>query len=222
MLAPLLLHLATADAYRSIDILGWKLQVEQALIDRDSKGWRAVEAELRTQLYRITRVVPDDRLAKLREVTIWIHTTSPETRCMAYHPGAQWLREHKMNPAMELGVEIGNAKAFVSWTYQQPWMVLHELAHAYHHRFADKGFDNPDILGVYKKAMDAKLYEKVVHWNSKDTKHYATTNQMEYFAEASEAYFGANDFYPFVRAELQRHDPEADALMIRIWGEPRR
>ena len=26
---------------------------------------------------------------------------------------------------------------------------------------------------------------------------------MEYFAEASEAFFGTNDFYPFVRAELR-------------------
>ena len=30
---------------------------------------------------------------------------------------------------------------------------------------------------------------------------------MEYFAEASEAYFGTNDFFPFVRIELRRHDP---------------
>lgn len=210
------------EPYRPLDIHGWKLQVERKLMDGDPKLWRAVEVELRTQLYRVTRVVADAPLAKLREVTIWIHSTSPETRCMAYHPGAAWLRDHRMNPDMEKDIEIGNAAAFISWTYQQPWIVLHELAHAYHDRFMYKGFDNADVLAVYKKAMDAKLYESVVHWDSKDTKHYATTNQMEYFAEASEAYFGANDFYPFVRAELKRHDPEADALMVRVWGETKR
>ena len=30
---------------------------------------------------------------------------------------------------------------------------------------------------------------------------------MEYFAELSEAYFGTNDFYPFVRGELQTTRP---------------
>jgi len=41
---------------------------------------------------------------------------------------------------------------------------------------------------------------------------------MEYFAESTEAFFGANDFYPFVRAELQRHDPAMDRLLLRFWG----
>ena len=42
---------------------------------------------------------------------------------------------------------------------------------------------------------------------------------MEYFAECSEAYFGTNDFYPFVRSELRRHDPDAAALLGRLWGD---
>jgi len=41
---------------------------------------------------------------------------------------------------------------------------------------------------------------------------------MEYFAEASESYFGVNDFYPFVRAELKEFDPAAYFLMEEIWG----
>jgi hypothetical protein len=41
---------------------------------------------------------------------------------------------------------------------------------------------------------------------------------MEYFAEATEAFFGTNDFYPFVRAELKRHDPAAYELMNELWG----
>lgn len=208
--------------YRTLNLYGWEARVERKLIDNNPKLWRSVEEELRNQLYRIVRVMPAEPLGKIQKVIIWIHETSPETKCMAYHPGAQWLRDHKMNPEMEEDIEIGNAAAFVSWTYQQPWMVLHELAHAYHHRFLEKGFEHPDVLAVFKKAMDAKLYEKVVHWNGGDTKHYATSNQMEYFAETSEAYFGQNDFYPFVRAELKRHDPDGDALMVRVWGEPKR
>jgi hypothetical protein len=44
------------------------------------------------------------------------------------------------------------------------------------------------------------------------------TNPMEYFAETSESFFGTNDFYPFVRVELQRHDPKMYELPRKLWG----
>jgi hypothetical protein len=49
-------------------------------------------------------------------------------------------------------------------------------------------------------------------------KHYGLSNHKEYFAESTEAYFGVNDFYPFVRAELNEHDPAMYALLEKIWG----
>lgn len=49
-------------------------------------------------------------------------------------------------------------------------------------------------------------------------KHYALNNSQEYFAETSEAYFGTNDFFPFVRAELKEHDPRGFGLMEKVWG----
>ena len=88
-------------------------------------------------------------------------------------------------------------------------MVLHELAHAYHHQFLEDGFDNPEVKAAYDRAMKSKLYQKVLRINGRDEKAYAATNPMEYFAEATEAFFGTNDFYPFVRSELKRHDPAA-------------
>ena len=45
------------------------------------------------------------------------------------------------------------------------------------------------------------------------------TNAMEYFAELTEAYFGVNDFYPFNRSELQRHDPEMAKLLSKVWNQ---
>lgn len=218
MLAAFIGAALLAPDYTVFSIEGWSVPVHrEALADREA--WLAARRELESQLYRVARVVPDVPLAKLRKVQIWVHRTSPETRCMAYHPGAQWLLEHKMNPAMEKHVEIGNLRAFVDWTYEQPWMVLHELAHAYHDRFMEKGFENPEVSAALKTAMDAKRYDSVLHWNGSDARHYAATNPMEYFAEATEAYFGQNDFYPFVRAELMRHDPEGYALMERAWGK---
>ena len=43
-------------------------------------------------------------------------------------------------------------------------------------------------------------------------------NHLEYFAEGTEAYFYRNDFYPFVRAELEQYDPMLHELLEDIWG----
>ena len=43
-------------------------------------------------------------------------------------------------------------------------------------------------------------------------------NPMEYFAEASEAFFTRNDFFPFTREELKKHDPEMFAVVAKLWG----
>lgn len=208
------------DPYTLETVAGWTFHVETALEEKSPALWREVRAEATRQLEEIVRRMPDVPLAKLQKVPIWVHRTSPETACMAYHPGAEWLSEHKMNPEMERGVEIGNAENFLSWTYEQPWMILHELAHAYHFRELPDSFDNLAVKSAYDAAMRAKRYESVRHWNGGMAKHYATTNPMEYFAETTEAYFGTNDFFPFVRAELMNADPDGYALMKEIWGEP--
>lgn len=215
------LHLITAD-YTLQTIEGWSVQVESALIANHKETWEGVQRELANQLYRITRVVPDEPLRKLRKVTIWVHWDDAGAPCMAYHPDAAWLREHKVNPAMERGVELANAKNFLSWTYEQPWMLLHELAHGYHHQFLDKGFENADVAEAWKRITASKKYESVLHWDGKNPKHYALNDPMEYFAETTEAYFGMNDFYPFVRSELMTFDPQSYELMRKIWGDPQK
>ena len=47
---------------------------------------------------------------------------------------------------------------------------------------------------------------------------YAMTTPQEYFAESSEAYFSRNDFFPFTRDELKKHDPEIFKLLEKLWG----
>ncbi len=206
--------------YTEIPLDGWTLEVEPALITDHPKLWEAVKEEADVQFKNINRVMPDAPLAELHNVTIWVHVTSPETKCMAYHPAAGWLADHKMDVQMAHGVEIGNAENFVSWTYEQPWMVLHELAHSYHFLHLPDAENNKDVKGAYDAAMAAHRYDNVRHWDGKMVKAYATTNQMEYFSECTEAYFGTNDFYPFVRGELESADPDGYALMVKIWGKP--
>lgn len=213
-----LLAVAALTGYYVESLEGWTLHVDRAVGATENRGaWRDARRELETQLRSIVRAVPAKPLEELRKVPIWVHNQGVWTQCMAYHPGADWLKEHGLNPQMAKGVEVGNIRTFLDWTRQQPWMVLHELAHAYHDRFLPDGFENADVKAVWKASVDAKRYDAVLHWDGKTVRHYATTNQQEFFAEATEAYFGTNDFYPFVRAELQTHDADAFALMRRVW-----
>ena len=57
-----------------------------------------------------------------------------------------------------------------------------------------------------------------LHINGQTVRHYALTSDQEYFAECSEAFFGTNDMYPFVRAELHQHDPAAFETLTKVWN----
>jgi dienelactone hydrolase len=96
-------------------------------------------------------------------------------------------------------------------------MILHELAHGMHDRLPDR-YDNETVLNAFRQAMQEKKYDHILRANGRQVKAYAATNQMEYFAETTEAFFGRNDFYPFVRAELKAHDPLMYKILKQVWG----
>lgn len=218
MVFPIILSAPAPWKYTRIEIQGWVVQV--GADELKDPLWPAVKAEMTDQLFRISRVVPDAPLGNLRTIVFWVHANDPATPCAAYHPGAEWLTQHGSDPQMAQGIEISNAKNFVSWTHEQPWMLLHELSHGFNAHFLPGGLENLQIKKVYDADMAAHLYERVMHYNGAMVKAYATTNAKEYFAECTEAYFGQNDFYPFVNAELQAYDPAGYQLMVDIWGMP--
>lgn len=206
------------ESYDVRTIEGWKVRVNQRLLRDEPELAAGVLALLQNHLYQATREVPAPALAKIRTVTLWVELDDPMVVAACYHPDAGWLRGHGLNPEKHRCVELGNARRYLEWAHQQPWLVLHELAHAYHHQFLPGGFENPEIVAAYKAAKEGKLYDSVLRNNGKTEAAYAMTNQMEYFAECSEAFFGTNDFYPFVRAELKAHDPQGFAALTHTWG----
>jgi hypothetical protein len=209
---------ATSEAYETQQIEGWTVLVNREFLRRRSALAERTLTLLRYQLYQIDRRLPRAAVGKLRKVRIWVEENEPNTPCMAYHPDVAWLKEHGVNPDKQGCVELANARNFLDWTLEQPWMVLHELSHAYHHQFLRDGFDNPLVKATYDRAMKSKIYAKVLRISGREEKAYAASNPMEYFAEATEAFFGTNDFYPFVRSELRRHDPGAFDLLVEQWG----
>ena len=196
--------------YETREIEGWQVLVNKGFLVGTARPGRSDARAARLP------ALPDHRawsrrrpLSKLKTIRIWVEENEPHHPCMTYHPDPKWLREHGMNPEKARCVELANARTFLDWTLEQPWMLLHELSHGYHHQFLEGGFENTRIKAAYDHAMKTSLYDRVLRSSGEEEKAYAATNPMEYFAEASEAYFGTNDFFPFVRIELRRHDPTA-------------
>lgn len=215
-----------ADAKKFYDpvdhnIEGWTIAVDPALLTKENAELKGkVFKALANHLQRVEYVMPEDRLARLKKVRIWLELNNPRLGAMQYHPGADWLKRLKHDPRLVKHVHIPRAKALLSrgtWL-KHPYVVLHELAHAYHDQVL--GFEDKGITDAWKSAKEKGIYEKVLLYTGrKDVRHYALTTHKEYFAESTEAYFGVNDFYPFVRAELKQHDPAMYEQMVKIWGK---
>ena len=203
------------DRYVAHDLRGWTVLVNPEIAAQDPALETAVLELMDHQLYGITRVLPPKALEWLRGVEIWIELDMHKTDCMCYHPSREWLEPNGYNPDKEGTVEVGDARAFLEWTRGQPWMVLHELAHAYHHQVF--GFDHQPIADAHRRMLESGTFDEVQHISGASRRHYALTDPMEYFAEATEALYGTNDFHPFVRSELVEIDPKGAELVRACW-----
>ncbi|NQV32089.1 MAG: hypothetical protein HQ515_05305 [Phycisphaeraceae bacterium] len=203
------------------NIEGWTVHVDPAMLEGQHAevGAQALTM-LANHLQRIAILMPQDRLREMRRLEIWIEHDSADFNVEPgpYHPSAGWLTERGYDSRLAKKVHVTRGASLLERHHmlKHPAVILHELVHSYHDQVL--GFDEPCIKAAYDKAMDAGLYENVLLYTGQKVRHYAATNHMEYFAEGSEAYFYRNDFYPFVRAELQEYDPVLHGLLEDIWG----
>ena len=201
-------------------IEGWRVLVDRSLLtEPHEKEGRTALRFLSNQLYEIAERFPEKRVAELRTITIRLDRNHA-LKNMQYHPSARWLRDNGYDPSMAKQVHIPQADRMVRLLrdYAQPSVVMHELAHAWHDQII--GFDHAPIRAGYRTFVESGNFEKVLHLSGRQRKHYALTNHKEFFAEMTEAWFGTNDFYPFVRAELQEVSPQTAALLKSVWGRP--
>jgi len=200
-------------------VQGWKVRVDDRLLTgpHAELGTRAL-ARLDHQLSDVVMLMHPEQLAHLQAVTIQLDYTNGDLKSPQYHPNGEWLVEHGYDKALEKCVHIPDATYYVGTRFQreQPFAIMHELAHSYHDQVLN--FDNPEILEAYHNFEKSGKYNSVLHISGHMERHYALTNQMEFFAEMTESYFGANDFYPFNSAELQKEEPVLFKLLQKIWG----
>src|SRR5207253_6911933 len=167
-------------------IEGWTVHVDDRLLSGEDKelGERAMVL-LGEHLKTSSAVMPAEKLAQLKQVHIWLDRTHGGLRSAQYHPSKAWLAFNGYDLALAKCVHIPDAAGFVSPRLQhdQPWMVLHELAHAYHDQVL--GFEEPRIKAAWKKFVASGKYESVRHVSGKKVRHYGLTDQKEFFAEMS-------------------------------------
>lgn len=199
---------------------GWTLAVDPELLAPENAAFsQRVFTALANHLQRVKFIVDEEHVAQLQKLPIWIELDNKALGNMQYHPDRGWLLANGHDPRLVKHVHIPRARNLLSrgmWA-KHPYVVLHELAHSYHDQVLS--FDQPDIVAAFKDAKKRGIYESVLLYTGKNVQHYALSNHKEYFAEMTEAYFGVNDFYPFVRAELKEHDPKMYELMVKFWGK---
>ncbi|MCB9844500.1 MAG: hypothetical protein H6811_00735 [Phycisphaeraceae bacterium] len=210
------------EAYELLPLAGFDVRVHPD-VDQGSFEFLRLRAAVLFDLEMIAHVLPEAATARLRETPILL-TPAMKARggwdpaCAAYHASADWLTANGLDAAREGSVEIFSFDRYELWRCEQPMMMLHELAHAYH---AIVRADHPEIERTFAAARESGRYERVTRATEatdRTGRAYALTNSTEYFAELSEAYFGRNDFFPYTRGDLREFDPAGFDMIESAWA----
>ncbi len=205
------------------EIEGWTVRVDDRLLAAPNEELSTrVLKFLEAKLVEIKAVVPVERVKELQTVNIVVDLSCGKLGSMQYHPDAGWLKAHGYTIDLAKCVHLPRAADLPTPRNinEQPWVILHELAHAFHDQILD--FSEPQILAAYDRYKQSGHGDATLLYNGKHVKHYALTDHKEFFAEMTESYFGVNDFYPFNRAELQESEPELFELLSQIWNSNKR
>lgn len=200
--------------YGEKKIGGWTVLVSSAYSDHPRELDRLM-AELTRQLSLVDSSVPAKARARLMKTRIWVEYAPRVNAGGEFHVSRNWLRSNGLNPEKALGIEINYN--FYKWRKDQPSMLLHELAHAYHHTVL--GLDNWQIKKAFEDARLSGAYTRVRRNGGVIERAYALTNHEEYFAELTEAFFGRNDYQPFDQSELKEFDPTGYAMIQAVWSK---
>jgi hypothetical protein len=201
--------------FKKMTFAGFTVNVNPDLVGNDVTN-RALDL-LSADLTKITQLLTPVQLGRLRKVPIWIQYKLNTESGMWYHESKEWLVANGYPPELEKSVEIADVSSYYDQREIQPFSVLHEFAHAYNDLYLSAIQDK--LKAAFNNAVKSGKYDKVERTGSGIERAYALTNEKEYFAELTEAYFGKNDYYPFNREELEKFDPTGYALMQAAWDK---
>jgi hypothetical protein len=205
-------------------IAGFQVMFSPALLREEATSVR-VRQIMRDRLGEVTRLVPPTALQHLRRVRLWLNL-DPSGFSGAFYASSPSNRHDErargygeFHGAMYQGAVFPNIVRMIERTddLKAPLVVLHELAHGYHHQVL--GPANVEIKQTYEAAKAKGLYRNVSSRNGAIAPvGYAMSNEREYFAVLSQTYFGKNDQAPFDADELKTYDPDGFRLVERAWN----
>jgi hypothetical protein len=219
--------LVAVQGFYTLEHEGFKFKIREEVYETPAA--KSAISHLKEDLSEINKIIPESALKVMKKNPIWLEKDLTDGAAW-YHNNRDWLAEQSEKDSRYMTakwhcVELCNYVHYVSWSDQnQPYMVLHELCHLYHDQALAGGFENPDVKAAYNHAKNSGMYKnKPYRLDSKTVYNidvaYAMNDQMEYFSEICEAYWGENDYYPFNYEDLKEYDTQGFALMEKVWGK---
>ena len=202
-------------------IEGWTVHVDPAMLEggeHAEEGSKALKM-LANHLQRISILVPEDRLKKMKTLEIWIEHHHPSLGAMQYHPSVQWLKSNGHDPRLHRKVHVVRASALLSrgQMLKHPAVILHELAHAYHDQILS--FNNKKIIDAFKKAEASKSYEKVLLFNGSTVRHYALSQSQGILRRGHRSLFLSQRFLSLSSAPNSSSTTQPSTTCSRRCGE---
>ncbi|HJZ58192.1 MAG TPA: hypothetical protein VKE74_24835 [Gemmataceae bacterium] len=209
--------------YKLQKIEGVSFLIAEDVFKQDVSGYEpkpleALELECKT----LVRVLPPRALEMLRALVIWAEWDDKvllgngrKGNSVATYHGATPVEIVKQgkHPLQAKTITIHSLKLLTEGHQlkrdRNDCLLLHEFAHAVHDQLV--GYDHTGIKAAYQQAMERKLYDKEL---------YIATNEREFFAELTCTYLDRLRYYPYTRADLEKHDPVSFKLMESIWSGP--
>lgn len=211
--------------YKRHTVEGFTLMVSDDVAKADvSRFDRKPMEVLELELKMIVKIMTTKQVDTLRKLPVWVEWDDQEkmsngrdgNALAVYYGGHQLnLLQEGKQPLKAKTVTVLRMKSLTA--EHQPktdsgrCVLLHEFAHAVHDQVL--GNDNVGVKSAYAQAMERKLYDKA---------QYVSTNEAEFFAELTCAYFDQLHHYPKTRDDLKKHDSVTFKLMEAVWGKERK
>lgn len=213
--------LDAVEGYKRHTIEGFTLLISKQVLDADVSGYERKPLDvLELELKAVSRMMTPKALGVLRKLLIWVEwdeRMAPDngrdgTVVAVYYGGHQLsLIRRGMHPLKSKSVTILSMKALAAEhqpkTDSERCVLLHEIAHAVHDNLL--GWENPAVKAAYRQAMERKFYDKA---------QYVSTNEAEFFAELTCAYFDQLEYHPRTREHLKKLDPASFKMLDAVWG----
>ncbi len=201
----------------------YNIYIESPESNVDVVAFKTATRKLNATLNKIFSILPVASQTCLKEIDFYIMIgdrakLGGENNILRYHPKVTDSTYSLHDKRWSHAIVIYDVDNFISLT--KLWLhktLTHELAHAWHIK---------DWSANYQKSKDAWLASRnaSLYLSQRDLygrllkPAYASTNEVEYFADLSVMYFVDNDYYPFNRSELKAYDPVGFKLIESMWN----